>query len=923
LFIRLVAPCGARAARTGRRGGRIRVNGGRGWWLAALPYPYHALGGAGDALAQAGLDRRVQHAGQFGEYRYRADHLVCWSAGTVSSTRLSLGYKGGSAVAIAHLFDPRNPAGKKRDYFYLVVYDRFIARVRHGVELLDSILRITLRRCRWCLPAGTAVARTGAYAPAASHWHIDRFEWLPDDQRLHVAGWAWGTRPPIKIAVMVGGRLIAELDRGLLREDVAAAFPDFADARFSGFDAQLDIGPLGSDVGVVAIVAKNARGAQTSLLRQSVFVPACKQRWSALLDQHGIQEDDVFYVPIATSHVAQGGAEGIKETFGRYESRTVKVGFRVQILYLRTTRGAALDYVFDPDFVADKRCGDRLIAEDGLNDAIRYAVEQQMPVLFTLNGGIWADSACEAVDWDVNDALERDESLCQWNEKNQVMPDTALADLPGSVASPELGRSLSLNVYMTKARFYKKRNLQQAAALVARFAAQYPALFIGVALDPDVYINPFFEGTQWYDYNPATLRQFRHWLRGDGPYAGDTGGDDDVPDLSVYRRASVFTLDEIDALVGRHHASWDEVDPPRKFPTELFGRPFWKSPWFALWEQFKRHLVKLHYDELSQWVAEAGISPGRIYSAQGFMQPLEKIDPLPVRLDSPAKNYDAAGVSIEGAVPAHGRLGAILYGESAANSIRMEGAASLFAEFRAYSAEWAVVEYNTTHLLASQHLGTYAEGYRSLRDIANYGARFVSPMAWNGSPGETAGRSDFRGYTALRRTPLEEAITHFMLARADLPRRARLWTFGAAEYVDGDGWQVNGEPVAPNPAGVLSLPLDRQGGAALVSPAELACRAGDYQAVVVQAQMPDAAVTLEVHGQADDGHWITLCTAMAWRQFKQTAAGAWVPLACAEPAADAQQSQLRLQRIRLSWRGQPGAALTVRSVALYPRSRGR
>ncbi len=762
-------------------------------------------------------------------------------------------------------------------------------------------------RARWRKPAGAPTAPLPDGTPAAAHWNVDHFEWLPG-QRLHLKGWAFGPHPLREIAVMLGGRRVGALPCGLPRHDVAAAFPGFAQAQASGFDGEIDLGAH-ADVDVVALVAQGEGGARTSLLRRSVFAPAFKQRWSALLDERGVAEDDVFYVPIATSLVAQNGAEGIRETFGPYESRTVKAAMRVQILYLRTTLGAAADYAFDPDFVADKRVGDRLIAEDGLNGVIRYAVAQRMPVLFTLNGGIWADSACEAVAWDLNDALERDESLCQWNEKNQVMPDAALANKPGSVESPELGRSLSLNVYMDKVRFYKKRNLQQAATLIARFAAEHPALFIGVALDPDVYVNPFFEGAQWYDYNPATLRQFRHWLRGDGPYAGEGGAG--VPDLSAYRQPAPLTLTEVDALAGRRHASWDEVDPPREFPT--LGRRFWEDPWVAVWEQFRRHLVKLHYDELSQWVAEAGIGADRIYSSQGFMPPGELIDPLPVRLDSPAKNYDTGGMSVEGSVPTHGRLGAIIYGQSAVNDIRMEGASSLFAEFRRYSPEWAVVEHNTADLMAPRQPATYVQGYRSLRDVANYGARFISPMAWNGSPGEAAGRDGFLSYTSLRRSPLEEAITHFMLARADLPRRAPLWTFGMVTHADGDGWQVAGRPAAPAEAGALALHLDEQGSAQLLSPAELACGVDDYPALVVQAQVPDAALTLEVHGLADDGRWIALCAAAPWGGFRQVAAGAWVPLACAQGGA-------RFERIRLTWRGRPGLALRVGAIALYPRA---
>ena len=790
---------------------------------------------------------------------------------------------------------------------------------------LAFLLDLLMRALR-----GRAEGACAHAPPAATHWNIDHFERLPD-RRLRVAGWAFGAQPLGEIAVTLAGRPIATLPCNLPREDVAAAFPGVNGACLSGFDGTFDIGTHDTDIEVIALVAHSAGSAPTTLLRRSGFAPAFKQRWSALLDARGVTEDDIFYIPIATSHVARGGAEGIKETFGPYESRTVKVGFRVQILYLRTTRGAAQDYAFDPDFVADKRCGDRLIAEDGLNDVIRHAVQEQMPVLFTLNGGIWADSACESVEWDVNDALERDESLCQWNDHNQVMPDTALADLPGSVPSPELGRSLSLNVYMRPVRFYKKRNLQQAAALIARFAQEHPALFIGVALDPDVYINPFFGDAQWYDYNPATLRQFRHWLRGDGPYVGEGG--DGVPDLSAYRRAQPFTLADIDALTGRHHGSWDEVDPPRKFsifwrladramgllkidPPRRFPalwRPFWQNPWVALWEQFRRHLVNLHYDELSQWVAEAGIGADRIYSSQGFMPPRAGADPLPVGLASPAKNYDTGGVSIEGTVPSQGRLGAIIYGQSAVNDIRMEGAASLFAEFRAYSPEWAVVEHNTADLTAPQRPATYEQGYQSLRNVANYGARFISPMAWNGSPGEAAGQAGFLSYTALRRAPLEEAITHFMLARADLPRHARLWTFGTATHADGDDWQVDGQPAAPMQAGSLALQLDSQGSTTLFSPAELACSVGDYPALIVQAQLPEPALTLtlEVDGQGDGGGWSALCPATPWSAFQPSAAGRCIPIAGA--------GGFRFQRLRLTWRGPPGTALTVGSIALYPR----
>ena len=181
---------------------------------------------------------------------------------------------------------------------------------------------------------------------------------------------------------------------------------------------------------------------------------------------------------------------------------------------------------------------------------------------------------------------------------------------------------------MKKSRFYKKRNLQAASRIINDFREKHPSLFIGVNLDADVYMNPFYPrqyNQQWYDYNPQTLRQFRHWLRGDGPYAGEKDEDsEDIPDLSHYRRKKRLTLAQVSRKARKKFAAWDEVDPPRKFPTHLFFprskqsriREYInsvKNPWVVLWAQFRRHLVQLHYDELSQWVAETGIPPARIY----------------------------------------------------------------------------------------------------------------------------------------------------------------------------------------------------------------------------------------------------------------------------------------------------------------------
>src|SRR5205823_4734863 len=161
---------------------------------------------------------------------------------------------------------------------------------------------------------------------------------------------------------------------------------------------------------------------------------------------------------------------------------------------------------------------------------------------------------------------------------------------------------------------------------------------------------------QWYDYNPGTLRQFRDWLKSSGPYAGKPPPG--VPDLSRYRRKQPLTLAQVRKLAGKPWRTWEDVDPPRAFPRE--GKPFWEDAWTHEWEMFRRHLVKLHYDELSQWLAEVGIPPAAIFSSQGFIAPYPGSFPFAVRIDSPTKNHDSGGMSIEGAIPVDGHLGAIV-----------------------------------------------------------------------------------------------------------------------------------------------------------------------------------------------------------------------------------------------------------------------
>ncbi len=641
---------------------------------------------------------------------------------------------------------------------------------------------------------------------------------------------------------------------GIARPDVARLKPGYPDGENSGFEWNGDLSvhpaPPGVDRRTLTVVAIARDGREAVLGTRDVVDPAAFARWR----EFATQRASAFHLLPALSGIAYGGASELDSAYTAYVSPTTRAGMRVPILYLRATRGERDDYAFDPDWDVTRKCGERVITEDSLGRTLAWSRERKLPVLLTLNGGVWADAACDVPQWDVNDKLEQDPANCQWNEKNQVMPDDGLKHLPGSMDSPELGRSLTFNVYAREVRHYKKRNLQQAAAAIAAFARAHPDLLVGINLDPDVYLNPFWSETQWYDYNPGTLRQFREWLAGSGPYAGKPAPG--VPDLRAWRRAQPLTLSEVGRLAGTTFTSWTDVEPPRSFPR-TGTRPFWRDPWVREWEVFRRHLVALHYEELAQWLVEAGIARDRIWTSQGLMAPHGEAAPFALSLASPVKNFDSGGMTVEGAKPRHGHLGTILYGASAANDIPMENGRSLFATLAAIDPRWAVVEFNTADLRQPEVQPTYAAGYRSFRDLWNYGARFVSPMAWNGSNGVNAGKPGYVTFTAWRNTPLEEAAKDFLLARAELPLGAKLWTFGTPRHADGDGWTAETGTLTLGPGRIVLAP-DAGGRVTLVGPADALQGMGAGRAVLDFAGASKPASLRVFARSSPDAAWRTI-----------------------------------------------------------------
>ncbi|HEX4884661.1 MAG TPA: hypothetical protein VFX05_11020 [Casimicrobiaceae bacterium] len=734
--------------------------------------------------------------------------------------------------------------------------------------------------------------------------------------RLVLSGWALDSSGIDRVEVRIAHRALAAR-YGLPRPDVASQKPDVPGAATSGFRFEADLADvLGSAVDVrhlAQVVAVGKGGGETVLGARHVVLATAGSPWRSLYEKHGGTPDDAFHVVPGLSGVLLGAIRDLGTAYEGYTSPTVRLGMRVPILYMRTTRGAKEDWRFDPDWDIQRRCGERRIAEDSLSAVIAHARKHRIPVLFTLNGGVWSDASCDVPEWDAIDHLEQDVRNVQQNQDGVALPDDYLKHLPGAQESPELARMLTFNVFAAPVRHYKRRNLQAAGRIVAAFARADPDLFVGINLDPDTAQNPFFEEKQWYDFNPDTVRQFRHWLAGSGPYQGRGGPD--VPDLRAYRRAAPLTLADVRRLSGRDFRRWEDVDPPRAFPR-AGDKPFWTDPWVHEWEVFRRHLIDLHYDELSRWLVDVGIPPSRIFSSQGFMAPHAAAMPFAVRVDSPSKNYDTGGISIEGAIPARGHLGAVLYGPAVRNEIRMETPDSLFATFHRMDPGWAIVEYNTADLRDPGKLPTYEMAYKAHRDAFNYGARLVSPMAWGGSDGTQAGQPGYVSYMAWRNTPLEDAVRDFALSHAYVPRGSRLWTFGSAVLATDDGWRAAGATLTPGPGLVELQPAGRE--VALESPPNLALGRGEVAWLVVGADAPERVARLRLELLDARGQWMP-AGAAARDALERDPAGLVLPIAWPPALVTAEQVRVVLE---VDGGTQP---LVLRHVALYraPRPRVR
>ncbi len=733
---------------------------------------------------------------------------------------------------------------------------------------------------------------------------------LEKQNELIVAGWVLDQDGVDRIEVRVNDNTSVDARLGIKRRDVQKVYPDRPGSLHAGFQVSIPLDGLQRGIHNLVVNLYDSRGHITQIGSQQ-FSLAGESVWTALLASRPALAARKFHLAIATSNVSNGGANEIKSEYQRFESDTIKVAFRVPLLYMRSTLGELHDWQFDPDFYVETAVNGKVVAEDSLNGILEQAKKDHLPVLITLNGGIWSDASGSAPQWDLTDYLEEEPLNVQWNEDYEAMADDYLSSLPGSMAHPQLARSLTLSYYADDVRRYKRRNLQQAGKLVQDFAKQHPELLVGINLDPDVYLNPFFHGKQWYDYNPAAVRQFREWISGTGAYAPEG-------ELHNYQLQPSLNLNELNKLSKKGFASWEQVEPPK--PSQ-FSRlfPYWKNGYVHLWQQFRRHLVDMHYDDLSVWLTDVGLSSDSIFSSQGFAHNMDpKVDVFPVYVNDPPINHDTGGVSIEGSMPVAGHLGAIFYGWSAKNEVVVGTGDSLYAAIRKFDRSWGVSEFNQAFLEFPKTLPSYDISYKAIRDMFNFGAKFISPMAWNGWNGTFQGEPGFQAYTSYRNTPAEQAMRDFMVSHADLPHGAILWPFGSQRYAATDGWTANADFKLQPGRGALTLsPQLESREVVLESPGGQVFEAVLFDLLVLgfeEAHQLGGTLTLQFKENKDD-EWIEAIAPVNVETVQRNAAGWLVPLQWREGIPELASA------MRIIWKTDSGIVkpLLLDHIALYPR----
>ena len=155
----------------------------------------------------------------------------------------------------------------------------------------------------------------------------------------------------------------------------------------------------------------------------------------------------------------------------------------------------------------------------------------------------------------------------------------------------------------------------------------------------------------------------------------------------------------------------------------------------------------------------------------------------------------------------------------------------------------------------------------------------------------------------------------FMVTHANVPLRARLWTFGAPGYADDDGWRLEEGKVYAR-GGYLDLEFDAAT-ATLLSPPDQVIRTATIDSIILGLRDAVPLAAMQVFGRIDDkSPWVAIGAPIPAARFQHVDAGVQVPLAW-PGALRAKGTIVAELKIVLAFdRGVSSARLE--RVALYP-----
>ncbi len=337
--------------------------------------------------------------------------------------------------------------------------------------------------------------------------------------------------------------------------------------------------------------------------------------------------------------------------------------------------------------------------------------------------------------------MEQNKQNVQWNQHNIAPPDDAIDNIASSITSPSLARMMSLNEYNKDFLHYKQRNLQQAIKYINKWQKHNHSQNIYIHFDPDNYINPWFYNTQWYDYNPLTIKQFQQWLTGTGLYSN-------VGELRKYKHIPPLSITEINDLAGEKWSNINEIDPPRDALKQ-------GDVWYDKWIYFKRHLVNYHYVKLHKWSVSAGFNPNNIYTGQGIDKDSAAF------IDDKATSWgDQAGVSMQGSF-VDGKGAFIMYGDTVTDSYSDRNGDNIFNILDKFG-KWGIVEFHPASLAYPESLPSYEQSIKMFDNFSKHNIDFFSPMPGNDAQDQKINPQHFHSFDALAGTRFEDAMVDFV-----------------------------------------------------------------------------------------------------------------------------------------------------------------